>query len=163
MRGTGYSNVRICSGPGCLRVVGNDTRYCAECSPYMGTYTGKMTGAQRAEQDAILRQYSLPRWNKGIRPRILQRYPYCVDCGIRASAVVDHDIPARLIVKACKDEGLFPFDPWGGFYIMSNLKGRCHSCHNAKTKTEDTLDWTAQLDVVLAPYRTIHNTIAGGG
>ena len=77
----------------------------------------------------------------------------CVDCKRNASAVADHEIPARLIVAVCRAEHLFPCDPWGGFYIVANLRGRCHACHNKKTRIEDGLDWTAQLDAVLAPYR----------
>lgn len=153
--------MRICSGPGCLRAVRDDVRFCDECATEHKQ--DRPSGAQRASADEILRQYSLPRWNKGIRPRVLQRYPFCVDCGINPSTVADHDIPARLIVRVCRAERIFPFDPWGGFYIMSNLKGRCHSCHNAKTKVEDAQDWTAELERVLGPYRTKDEHCDTGG
>jgi hypothetical protein len=106
---------------------------------------------------------STPRWNKGIRPRVMQRYPVCVDCHVSASQVADHNIPARLIVQVCRDEGLFPFDRWGGFYIMSNLRGRCHACHNAKSRVEDGQDWTDELARVLRPYRKQKKDRGGGG
>jgi len=127
-------------------------RFCDECrreAPQLGK---PYTGAQRAEQDHIFKLYSCPRWNKGLRPRVLQRYPICVDCKAAPSAVADHNIPARLICSVAKAEKLF-LDPWGGFFIMENLVGRCHACHNKKGRTEDIQDWQEELDRVLAPYR----------
>jgi hypothetical protein len=41
----------------------------------------------------------------------------------------------------------------GGFYILENIRGRCHGCHNAKTKVEDGQDWSAALDALLMPFR----------
>jgi 5-methylcytosine-specific restriction endonuclease McrA len=144
--------MRICSGAGCLRVIPEDRRYCDECVSEGAR--NKPSGAQRlAGGDEIMRQYKSPRWLKGTRPRALQRYPLCVDCRARPSQVVDHNIPARIIVAACQREGLFPFDSWAGFYITANLVGRCHSCHNKKTRVEDAQDWSEELDRVLAPYR----------
>jgi 5-methylcytosine-specific restriction endonuclease McrA len=67
--------------------------------------------------------------------------------------VADHEIPARLVVAVCRAERLFPYDPMGGFYILENIRGRCHGCHNAKTKVEDGQDWSAALDALLMPFR----------
>jgi 5-methylcytosine-specific restriction endonuclease McrA len=132
--------------------VPDDVRLCDECMGEKQHSTQAKTGWHRAQDDPILLQYSTPRWRK-LRPRVMQLYPVCVGCGLSDSAVADHEIPARLIVAVCRAERLFPFDKWGGFYILSNLKGRCHGCHNAKSKVEDGQDWTAKLDEVLAPYR----------
>ena len=145
--------MRLCSGPGCGRAVPDDVRFCDECKTDNGGLPEKPSGWDRAKDDPLLLQYQSKRWNKGVRPRVIQKYPVCVGCGRTASAVADHEVPARLIVAVCRAERLFPFDPWGGFYIMANLRGRCHSCHNSKSKTEDTDDWTVQLNEVLAPYR----------
>jgi 5-methylcytosine-specific restriction endonuclease McrA len=155
--------VRICSGAGCLRAVPDDVRFCWECSSDKQT-PQKRSGWQRGEDDPLLKQYSTPRWNKQIRPRVLLKYPTCIDCKRNASQVADHNIPARRIVAVCRAERLFPFDSYGGFYIMANLVGRCHGCHNKKTKTEDARDWTDELDKVLAPYRADRaKRLAGGG
>jgi len=62
----------------------------------------------------------------------------------------------------CRAERLF-IDPWGGFYIMANLRGLCHACHNEKSKTEDAMDWRDELDRVLAPYRTKATGVPTGG
>jgi hypothetical protein len=32
------------------------------------------------------------------------------------------------------------------------MQGLCHSCHNKKTKVEDTQDWTDELIRVLGPF-----------
>ena len=156
--------MRLCSAPGCGRAIPDGQRFCDECAndPQVAP---KRTGWARGQGDEILLLYRLPRWNQGLRPRVLQRYPVCVDCQINSSEVADHEIPARLIVRVCQEEKLFPFDRWGGFYIMANLRGRCHACHNKKGKTEDAKDWTEQLNVVLAPYRRDKRgrTPPGGG
>ena len=144
--------MRICSGAGCLRKVPDNTRFCDECAKDKAQNT-KPTGAERAQDDAILREYTTPRCNKGLRPRALQRYPVCVDCKRALSQVADHEIPARLVVAECRKLGLFPMQRFPGFYIMENLRGRCHSCHNAKSKVEDGQDWTEELDRLLAPYK----------
>jgi 5-methylcytosine-specific restriction endonuclease McrA len=57
------------------------------------------------------------------------------------------------MIAVCRAEKLFPFDPMGGFYILENLRGLCHSCHNSKTKVEDARDWTVEIDVLLSKFR----------
>ena len=145
--------MRICSGVGCGRITQEDTRYCAECAVEHKTDTPKLSRWERAKTDPIMAQFSTSRWNK-FRPQVLQRYPFCAVCKSQASKVADHKIPARLIVAVCNAERLFVFDTWAGFYLLANMQGLCHSCHNAKTRVEDSMDWTAELDAVLAPYRS---------
>lgn len=144
--------MRICSGPGCMGICAEYMRYCPECAKDKPE-GAKLTGAARARDDEYEPLYQGSRWRKGVRPRVLQRYPFCVDCGA-LSTVADHNIPARIIVPICQAERLF-LDPMGGFYILSNLRGRCHTCHNKKTRTEDTQDWSDELTKVLTPYRTV--------
>lgn len=149
--------MRICSGAGCMAKVPDDVRFCGECASEQPTtpYSAKglkLSGNQRANTDPLQREYQSQRWRKGIRPRVLQRYPFCVDCSREPSTVVDHVIPAHLVVAICKAEKLM-IDPVGGFYMIENLRGRCHSCHNAKTKIEGTLDWSHALNTLLAPWR----------
>jgi hypothetical protein len=54
---------------------------------------------------------------------------------------IDHKFPCRFLVAHCRREGLFRFDPIAGFYIIENLRGRCHSCH-----TKDSMRNGAGLD-----------------
>jgi len=159
--------MRICSGPGCGRAIPEEARYCSDCQPgTAGDGDGirvhrpegatsrpglRLSGAQRAASDPILAQYSTPRWGK-LKQIVLQRYPFCVECKRNPSRVADHEIPARLIVTAFRSEQL-SLDPWGGFYVMENLRGRCHSCHNSKSKIEDTQDWSAELESLLSKFR----------
>jgi 5-methylcytosine-specific restriction endonuclease McrA len=142
--------MRICSEPGCGRAVPDDVRWCAECKAEH-TQDVKPSRWERSKTDPIMAEFSKPRWTR-FRRLVMQDCPFCADCQCKASAVADHRIPARLIVRVCKALGLFPFDPWGGFYIRANMQGLCHSCHNKKTRVEDTMDWTDELVRVLAPY-----------
>jgi 5-methylcytosine-specific restriction endonuclease McrA len=160
--------MRICSGAGCLRTVAEDVKFCPDCKP-SATADGdgirahvpegaersglKLTGAPRALRDPMEAEYQTKRCREGIRPRVSQRDPYCVDCKRKPSEVADHEIPARLIVAAFKAERISPFEKYPGFYVLENLRGRCHGCHNSKTKIEDAQDWTAQLDALLAKFR----------
>jgi 5-methylcytosine-specific restriction endonuclease McrA len=150
--------------------VPDSIRFCEECTPIPAEADGmrehqpanraapstsgglKLSGNQRALVDEFQAEYQKPRWRKGVRPRALQLYPLCVDCNEKLSEVVDHNIPARIIVAICRAERLF-LDPMGGFYIMANLRGRCHKCHNAKTKIEEGQDWSAELELVLGKFR----------
>ena len=66
---------------------------------------------------------------------------------------IDHKFPCRFLVAHCRREGLFRFDPITGFYIIENLRGRCHSCHTKKTQCEMGQDWTAEIDALLSKYR----------
>lgn len=141
--------MRICSGAGCLRVVPDNVRYCTEC------LTDKQTPApnrwQVGKEDPIVRQYQSERWRR-LTPIVLKRCPVCAECRQALSRVVDHNIPARLIVSVCRAERLF-IDSWAGFYIAANLRGMCDACHNAKSLKEDGQDWREELDRILAPYR----------
>ena len=141
--------MRICSGPGCLAKVPDDVRLCAECR---GDRHVHKPPTSMERNDPYQLQYISGRW-KRLRHTVIQAYPVCAECKREPSRVADHNIPAKTIVAICRAEGLFPFDPWGGFYIRANLRGYCHGCHNVKTKTEDGRDWTEELDKILAPYR----------
>jgi hypothetical protein len=53
--------------------------------------------------------------------------------------------------------GLFPFQKIKGFHCQENLEPLCHSCHNKKTASEATTDWTeplAALMLQLERYRS---------
>jgi 5-methylcytosine-specific restriction endonuclease McrA len=114
----------------------------------------KLSGAERALEDEILKEYTKARWRKGLRPPALARHPFCnwANCA-EVSVHVDHVIPARLVVAACRAELLFPFDPMGGFYIEQNLQGLCHAHHNEKTKADVGKDWSVEIDRLLQRFR----------
>src|SRR5438874_8456418 len=130
--------MRICSGPGCLRAVPDDVRFCDECKP---DSKPERTRVERAATEPIMLEYGTKRWQE-CRKIALQRHPFCSgkDCNA-LSKVADHNIPALVITRVCRALGLFPYQKWPGFYIVNNLVGLCHSCHNKKTRTEDAEDW----------------------
>jgi 5-methylcytosine-specific restriction endonuclease McrA len=171
--------MRLCSTPGCGRAVQAGVQLCDECrtertaarasAPSDGIKVHRppaaapssfkdgirMSGAERAQEDAIQREYTLPRWRKGLRPLALQRNPFCADCPAAASEV-HHKIPVRVLIAACLAEKLFPFESLPGFYILENLIGLCKRCHTARTrkeKEEAGKDWTAEIDKLLARFR----------
>lgn len=164
--------MRICSGAGCTRAVQDSVTFCHECKPVPKadgdgirshvpagkagpSRSGglKLSGNQRAYTDECQREYQGKLWREGTRHRVLQRYPFCVDCKTAVSAVADHKIPARIVVTACRAERMFPMEKLPGFHLMANLQGLCHSCHNKKTAGEEGKDWTEALEELLAKYR----------
>ena len=112
----------------------------------------RLTSGQRGLTDEFQKEYTSGRWKK-CRPLALQHYPFCVDCRRAAATCVDQNVPVRLLVAQCRREGLFPYDPMAGFYIIENLRGRCHSCHTKKTQSEMGQDWTAEIDALLQKYK----------
>lgn len=146
--------MRLCSGAGCGRKVADDVRYCDECRTERTDNAEPVRdGWHRAQDDPLLLEYKGERWNKGVRPRVLAKYPMCVDCKTALSQIADHNIPARVLIAECRRRKLFPLERYPGFYIFSNLRGRCHKCHNAKSRVEDAQDWSAEIEVLLAPFK----------
>ena len=81
---------------------------------------------ERAD-DPFRRFYKLTLWIKQIAPAIRRRDPLCKICGVAASTVVDHIVPARVYCA----QG-------GSFWDKKNLQGLCKPCHDRKTATEDS-------------------------
>jgi hypothetical protein len=147
--------MRICSGPGCGRAVPDNVRFCDECkSERPAAKAGPLTSMERATTDPIQAEYVTAQWKK-LRAVALSKHPYCAgwrkQCN-NLSVVVDHNVPAKIMIKVCRALGLFPFQKYPGFYVLSNLIGLCHSCHNSKTRVEDAQDWTEQLVTILLTY-----------
>ena len=167
---------RICSTPGCMGLAAVGEQLCPECQanrPPAPTPDGirahrpvgaavssfrdgvKLSGHERALEDEILKEYTSKRWRKGLRPLALTRQPFCNSpegCA-EVSVVVDHRIPARLVVAACRAERIFPFDAMAGFYIEANLQCLCHAHHNEKTRADKGKDWTPAIDQLLRRFR----------
>jgi 5-methylcytosine-specific restriction endonuclease McrA len=163
--------MRICSGPGCMASVPDGVRFCEECTPIPVEGDGmrehqpanraapstsgglKLSGNQRAYVDEIQREYQSKTWREGTRRWALRQFPFCEECKDELSAVIDHRIPVRLVIAACRKKKMFPLQKLPGFHIRENLRGMCHSCHNKKTATEEAKDWTDELDALLQKYR----------
>lgn len=145
--------MRICSGPGCYAKVPEDVRFCDECKPDSKPERERV---KRSTSDPILQEYWTTRWQK-LRAKAKQMHPFCAgfrgECN-ELSRVVDHNIPARLMSKVCKALGLFPLERFPGFYLLPNLVGLCHRCHNKKSLVEDGMDWSAALVLLLSNYLT---------
>lgn len=142
--------MRICSGPGCLRPVPNDVRFCSECA--VGHVDTKPHGGERARNDEIQTQYTTLRWKK-VRYLVLQRSATCAICKRAIVKVVDHIVPSHLIVKVARAESWFPLDPWAAFYIEANLQGVCYACNNVKARAEDSIDWSEQIERLRCKYK----------
>ncbi len=98
----------FCSAPGCsVRVP-------------RGRCPRHARAADRRRGTAHERGYD-SRWQQA-RRAYLTEYPFCVDCG-RPASVVDHNQPHR------GDPALF--------WVESNWRARCATCHNRKTATRD--------------------------
>lgn len=106
---------------------GNRSGYCdADQKDNRQTRARQEFDKQRRENDPFRRLYNLALW-KTIREAIRRRDPLCMICGIAASVIADHIIPARIWVA----QG-------GSFWDKKNLQGLCKECHDRKTATEDS-------------------------
>ena len=152
--------MRLCSGAGCGRAVPDDTRYCAECESERGASgadAGKQhVGAGNGTYDAqIDRLNQGQRWHR-IRKTALQRCPLCKRCGLRASDIVDHIVPAWVAITQARESGRWPLDMWAGYFLLSNLQGLCRACHAVKTAEDKahTGPWPSVVEAeAAAPAR----------
>lgn len=103
---------RICSAPGCGRLIRGNTRRC----PLHETPRPK---PKYPRESPHRRGYGRD-WQKR-RARILKRDPVCRSCFVNASTEVDHILPKRA----------------GGTDSDENLQGLCTPCHSSKTARED--------------------------
>ncbi len=138
--------MRVCSGPGCLRSVPDDVRFCDECKPQSATSSDDIrshTSGYTEELDALRKG---TRWQR-IRARVIKSGPLCARCQLRISEIVDHVVPAGVAVQQARDSGKYPMDRNAGYYLLSNLQGLCRPCHQAKTD-EDKMHVGPWPDVV---------------
>lgn len=123
--------MRICSGPGCLRAVPDDVRFCDECKP-------ETVAADEIRQHSHSYDAELDRLRKGqrwqrVRAIVIRRDPFCKRCELELSKLVDHIVPAREAIAQAQVSGLYPRDRYAGYYLVSNLQGLCYACHSKKT------------------------------
>lgn len=122
--------MRICSGPGCLRVVADDIRYCDECRPIVQAADGiKVHGFGYTPELDKLRKST--RWTK-LRAMVVRSQPLCRRCRLRSTAEADHIVPAQEAIAQAQVSGKF-LDKYAGYFFRSNLQGLCRMCHARKT------------------------------
>ena len=130
--------MRLCSGPGCLRKIDDDVRFCDECKPKplaaQDDGIRKHTTAYDAELDALRKG---TRWQR-TRPNVLRRDPLCKRCDRAVSEIVDHIVPAREVVTQAQVSGAYRTDKYAGYFFLSNLQGLCRPCHWVKTNEDKT-------------------------
>jgi 5-methylcytosine-specific restriction endonuclease McrA len=126
--------MRLCSEPGCGRAVPDDVRFCDECRH--DDIRQHSAGNTDRERYGFL--YMCNRFQDRIRPKILQRDPFCKRCGIAPSVIVDHVVPAGVAIEQVRASGRYPMDKYAGFFMLSNLQGLCRSCHALKTIEDKT-------------------------
>jgi 5-methylcytosine-specific restriction endonuclease McrA len=135
--------VRICSGAGCLRKIEDGERYCSECLPKPVVLDDGIRKHNRvteivlseADRNAYAFLYSGKRWQR-LRWVIARQQALCQRCKAAPTAIIDHRVPAGLVIIQAQRSGLYPFDKFAGFYFRSNLQGLCRSCHGFKTEED---------------------------
>lgn len=130
--------MRLCSGAGCGRKVPDDARFCDECRAERGSSGSSQQSRKHTTSDrenyAFL--YSGPRWQR-LRTTVIKRDAFCKRCDAAVSEIVDHTVPVGIAIAQAQLSKRW-IDPWAGFYLLSNLRGLCRSCHHAKTLEDKT-------------------------
>ena len=139
--------MRVCSGPGCLRAVPDDERFCDECKPTHRVEDG-IRSHNLADRERYQFLYESNRFQDYCRPKTLKTFPFCARCGSAPSTICDHIVPAGEAVRQVKESGRFPFDLYAGFFLLSNLQGLCRVCHSIKTNEDKAHvgPWPSVLD-----------------
>lgn len=142
--------MRLCSGAGCGRAVGDAVRLCDECANARlgGGGDGIREHALQADGEQYAHLYKSDRWKRSVQPRFLMKHPFCQMCETSASELVDHIIPAGVAIRQAKGSGRFGFDTNAGFYLECNLQALCRSCHAKKTARdkEHTGEWPSVME-----------------
>jgi 5-methylcytosine-specific restriction endonuclease McrA len=116
---------RLCRD--CTNRAINDTKYCAGHQTKNKAADHKLLYDRYRSNDPIRLLYKKRRWLKGTKLTVTKRDPLCVECGHRATKVVDHHpLEAREIVAR------FGVD---AFYDPTRCRGLCKQCHDIKTAT----------------------------
>lgn len=106
-----------CAARSCAELVERDRRWCEKHQADADEREKARKAAfDQTRPSASARGYTSDQWRE-IRRQVLKRDPWCTTCGRARSTRADHTIPKRQ----------------GGTDDLSNLKGKCESCHNRKT------------------------------
>lgn len=129
--------MRVCSGPGCLRAVPDDVRFCDECKPSQQASDGGIRWHTTGYDPALDALRKGTRWQR-LRALVIKAQPLCARCERRISEIVDHVVPAREAIAQAQVSGRYPMDKHAGYYLRSNLQGLCRPCHADKTAEDKT-------------------------
>ena len=130
--------MRICSGPGCLRTVPDNVRFCDECNP---THTDDgIRSHTLADRERYQSLYESNRFQDYCRPRTLQRYPMCARCGVAPSVICDHIVPAGEAIRQVQESGRFPLSKYAGFFLLRTCKG-CVGLATESKRTKTRRMW----------------------
>ncbi len=153
--------MRLCSGAGCGRRVGDTVRFCDECLAERGTPNaeeGKQHVAVGVGQyDAALDKLRKgTRWQK-VRLIVINRDPICKRCDLRLTEIVDHIVPASVALIQARESKRWPYDGNAGYFLLSNLQGLCRPCHGAKTveDKQHTGDWPSVAEAYDAAHKKV--------
>ena len=129
--------MRICSGPGCLRTVDDAVKLCDECKPIQSNDAADdgIRSHTLSDRERYAAVYSSPRWQR-VRAQVIKRNPLCARCDLRISIIGDHIVPAGVALVQAQMSGAYPLDKLAGFFLMSNLQGLCRECHWVKTNED---------------------------
>jgi 5-methylcytosine-specific restriction endonuclease McrA len=120
-----------------LRAVADDVRFCDECAPVKQTADDGIREHTLTDRERYARLYSSLRWHR-VRVAIVREQPLCRRCGLSLTEIVDHIIPAGVVITQARDSGLWKTDRFAGFFFRSNLQGLCRECHWLKTMEDKT-------------------------
>jgi 5-methylcytosine-specific restriction enzyme A len=124
--------MRVCSGPGCLRAVPDDVRFCDECKPQRSPLDDDIRSHTTGYDDTLDALRKSLRWQR-LRARVIREQPLCARCQQRISEIVDRIVPALVAINQARDSKRYPLDKWAGYFLRSNLQGLCRPCHGDKT------------------------------
>ncbi len=121
-----------------MRTVDDTAKYCSDCG------SGAIKQHTTSDRDQYRKLYDGKEWQR-TRARVMGRDSICRHCDKALSSLVDHCVPAHEAVRQAQASGLWPYNPYAGFYLMCNLQGLCRACHATKT-VEDAARVAAGYD-----------------
>jgi 5-methylcytosine-specific restriction endonuclease McrA len=110
-------------------------RFCDTCKAERVKPTdqdGKQHTKTTGYTEDIDKQRKSARWQR-TRERAIRKCPMCARCDIALSEIVDHIVPAEVVIRQAIDSRRYPYDRWAGYYFVTNRQGLCRPCHFLKT------------------------------
>lgn len=82
---------------------------------------------KRATEQEWRKWYQLREWRQGVRPRVLERDPFCVRClkeGVAVPSTVANHNPPHM-------------GDWDSFWDETKIEGVCKTCHDSTIQAEE--------------------------